>query len=279
MLLLVDLDGVVYRGADPVPGVPGVLADRAARGDDVVYVTNNSMWYRTEYVTRLADMGVPVDADRIVSSPRATALYLRDHEPGIQRVLAVGAGGLERELREAGFDVVMAAHAATLVSRDGIDAWEASGAPDAVVVGLDPQLTYERIAVAADCIRAGARFIATNRDPIYPTERGLRPGAGSVVAAIETTTGVVPVSIGKPEPYLLEEAARAVGREASEAVMIGDGIGTDIAAARAVGARSVLMLTGVTTRDAVQALSVDQRPTAVAADADELAAVLDRLAG
>jgi 4-nitrophenyl phosphatase len=279
MLLLVDLDGVVYRGADPVPGVPGVLADRAARGDDVVYVTNNSMWYRTEYITRLADMGAPVDADRIVSSPRATALYLRDHEPGIQRVLAVGAGGLERELREAGFDVVMAAHAATLVSRDGIDAWEASGAPDAVVVGLDPQLTYERIAVAADCIRAGARFIATNRDPIYPTERGLRPGAGSVVAAIETTTGVVPVSIGKPEPYLLEEAARAVGREASEAVMIGDGIGTDIAAARAVGARSVLMLTGVTTRDAVEALPVDQRPTAVAADADELAAVLDRLAG
>ena len=279
MLLLVDLDGVVYRGAEPVPGVPGVLTDRAARGDDVVYVTNNSMWYRTEYVTRLADMGAPVDADRIVSSPRATALYLRDHEPDIQRVLAVGAGGLERELREAGFDVVMAAHAATLVGRDGIDAWEASGAPDAVVVGLDPQLTYERIAVAADCIRAGARFIATNRDPIYPTERGLRPGAGSIVAAIETTTGVVPVSIGKPEPYLLEEAARAVGREASEAVMIGDGIGTDIAAARAVGARSVLMLTGVTTRDAVEALPADQRPTAVAADADELAAVLDRLAG
>ena len=77
LLLLVDLDGVVYRGADPVPGVAAVLADRAARGDDVVYVTNNSMWYRTEYVTRLADMGAPVDPDRIVSSPRATALYLR----------------------------------------------------------------------------------------------------------------------------------------------------------------------------------------------------------
>jgi 4-nitrophenyl phosphatase len=278
MLLLVDLDGVVYRGAEPVPGVAAVLTDRVARGDEVVYVTNNSMWYRTEYVTRLADMGAPVEADRIVSSPRATALYLRDHEPDVRRVLAVGAGGLERELRDAGFDVTNAGHAATLVGRDGVDAWEAAGAPDAVIVGLDPQLTYLRIAVAADCIRAGARFIATNRDPVYPTERGLRPGAGSVVAAIETTTGVVPVSIGKPAPYLLEEAARAVGREASEAVMIGDGIGTDLAAARAVGARSVLMLTGVTTRADVDALPEGERPTAVAAGAAELAAELARLA-
>jgi HAD superfamily hydrolase (TIGR01450 family) len=279
MLLLVDLDGVVYRGAEPVPGVAGVLADRVAGGDEVVYVTNNSMWYRTEYVTRLASMGAPVDAERIVSSPRATALYLRDHEPAVQRVLALGAGGLERELRDAGFDVVTAAHAATLVGRDGVESWEAAGAPDAVVVGLDPQLTYLRIAVAADCIRAGSRFIATNRDPIYPTERGLRPGAGSVVAAVETTTGVTPVSIGKPAPYLLDEAARAVGRKASEAVMIGDGIGTDLAAARAVGARCVLMLTGVTTLADVEALSEDERPTAVAADAAALAEALAGLTG
>ena len=279
LLLLVDLDGVVYRGADPVPGVAAVLADRARRGDDVVYVTNNSMWYRTEYVARLADMGAPVDPDRIVSSPRATALYLREHLPDVRRVLALGAGGLERELRDAGFEVVTAAHAATLVGRDGVEAWDAANAPDAVVVGLDPQLTYLRLAVAADCIRAGAHFIATNRDPIYPTERGLRPGAGSIVAAVEATTGVTPVSIGKPEPYLLEEAAHAVGREPSEAVMIGDGLATDIAAARAVGARTVLMLTGVTTRAEVDKLAADERPTAVAADAAELAAALEALAG
>ena len=279
LLLLVDLDGVVYRGADPVPGVAAVLTDRAGRGDDVVYVTNNSMWYRAEYVARLADMGAPVDPDRIVSSPRATALYLREHLPDVRRVLALGAGGLERELRDAGFEVVTAAHAATLVGRDGVEAWDAANAPDAVVVGLDPQLTYLRLAVAADCIRAGAHFIATNRDPIYPTERGLRPGAGSIVAAVEATTGVTPVSIGKPEPYLLEEAAHAVGRQPAEAVMIGDGLATDIAAARAVGARSVLMLTGVTTRAEVDKLAADERPTAVVADADELAAALARLAG
>ena len=278
LLLLVDLDGVVYRGADPVPGVAAVLAERAALGDDIVYVTNNSMHYRADYVTRLAAMGAPITADRVVSSARATALHLVTHEAGVRRVLVVGGGGLERELRDVGLEVVTAGHAATRMHQEGIDGWAASGAPDAVVTGLDPNLTYLRIAAAADCVRAGARFIATNRDPVYPTERGLRPGAGTVAAALEATTGVTPLSIGKPEPHLLELAAEAVGRHASEAVMIGDGIDTDLAAARSVGARCVLMLTGVATRDGVEAIPTAERPTAVAADAGELAAILDTLA-
>jgi HAD superfamily hydrolase (TIGR01450 family) len=278
VLLLVDLDGVVYRGADPVPGVAAVLAARAKAGDDVVYVTSNSMHYRADYVNRLSAMGAPIAPDRVVSSARATALYLQEHEPGIRRVLVVGAGGLEREMRDVGLDVVTSGHAATRASQEGIDGYEAAGRPDAVVVGLDPQLTYMRIAVAADAIRAGARFVATNRDPVYPTERGLRPGSGSVVAAIEAACGVTPISIGKPEPLLLEEAARVVGREAKDAVMIGDSLATDVAAARAVGARSVFMLTGVAGREQLDALPADQRPTAVAANAQELAAVLERLA-
>ena len=277
LLLLVDLDGVVYRGADPVPGVAAVLADRAGRGDDVVYVTNNSMHYRADYQARLAAMGAPVSPDTVVSSARATAVYLQKHDPGIRRVLVLGAGGLERELRDVGYDVVGAGHAATRVSQEGIDGYAAAGQPDAVVVGLDPNLTYTRLVVACDCIRAGAHFIATNRDPIYPTERGLRPGAGSIVAAVEAATGVVPISIGKPAPYLLEAAAHAVGREPSEAIMIGDGIGTDLAAARAVGARCVFMLTGVTTRAQIEALPAAEQPTAVVADADGLAAALERL--
>ncbi len=279
LLLLVDLDGVVYRGADPVPGVAAVLADRVARGDDVVYVTNNSMHYRADYVTRLTAMGAPITADTVVSSARATALHLVTHEAGIRRVLVVGGGGLERELRDVGLEVVTAAHAATRMHQEGIDGYAAAGAPDAVVTGLDPNLTYLRLAAAADCVRAGARFIATNRDPVYPTERGLRPGAGAVAAALEATTGVTPLSIGKPEPHLLELAAEAVGRHASEAIMIGDGIGTDLAAARAVGARCVIMLTGVSTREDVDALPADERPTAVAADATELAAALEALSG
>src|SRR5205085_5695513 len=122
-------------------------------------------------------------------------------------------------------DVIAAAHAATRLSQEGIDGYEASGRPDAVVVGLDPQLTYARIAVAADAIRAGALFIATNRDPTYPAERALRPGAGSVVAAIEVAARTKPIAeIGKPGPLLLEEAARVVGRSAAEAIMIGDAL-------------------------------------------------------
>ena len=279
LLLLVDLDGVVYRGAEPVPGVAAVLADRAARGDDVVYVTNNSMHYRGDYVTRLAGMGAPVSADTVVSSSRATAAYLREHDPEIRRVLAVGASGLDRELREAGYEVVTAGAAATRMSQEGIDGVAAAGNPDAVVVGLDPTLTYLRLAAAADCVRVGAHFIATNRDPVYPTERGFRPGAGSIVAAVEATTGVVPVSIGKPAPYLLEAAAHAVGREPVEAVMIGDMLTIDVVAARGVGARSVLMLTGVTTQAQLDAAPAEARPTAVAADAAGLAAALERLAG
>ena len=148
-----------------------------------------------------------------------------------------------------------------------------------IVVGGKPaaNLTYLRLTAAADCVRAGALFIATNRDPVYPTERGLRPGAGSIAAAMEATTGVTPLSIGKPAPHLLELAAEAVGRHAREAIMIGDGIGTDLAAARAVGARCIFMLTGVTTRAEVEALSPDEQPTAIAADAEELAAAIEAL--
>src|SRR4051812_4609472 len=276
MLLLVDLDGVVYRASEPVPGVAAVLTRRAAAGDDVVYVTNNSMHYRADYVTRLTELGAPVSADRIVSSARATALHLRDHEPNVKRVLVVGAAGLERELRDVGLDVVTVGHVATRMSHEGIDGVTAAGSPDAVVTGLDPGLTYLRLAAAADCIRAGATFIATNRDPVYPTERGLRPGAGTVAAALEATTGVVPLSIGKPAPLLLEEAARTVGGQAADAVMVGDGLLTDIAAARAVGCRSVLMLTGVTTLEMLPGLDDGERPTAIAADADELERVLER---
>lgn len=278
LLLLVDLDGVVYRGADPVPGVAAVLAERAAAGDDVVYVTNNSMHYRADYVRRLADLGAPVAEDRIVSAPRATALWLREHHPEVRRVLAVGAGGLDRELRDVGLEVVNAGFAAERMSKEGIDGAAAAGGVGAVVAGVDPQMTYLRVAAAADCVRAGALFIATNRDPVYPIESGLRPGAGSIVAAIEVACSIAPTTIGKPEPLLMEEAARAAGRDPREAIVIGDGLLTDIAAARAVGARSVLMLTGVTTGAALEALPSSDRPTKVAGDAAELARVLEDLA-
>ena len=279
MLLLVDLDGVVYRGAEPVPGVAAVLAARAAAGDDVVYVTNNSMWYRADYVTRLAAMGAPVSPDRIISSARATALYLRDLVPPVKRALVVGGPGLVHEIGDVGIEVVYSGDAAERWKANGRDAAAAVGSVDAVVVGLDLDFSYARLACAAEAVRAGVRFVATNRDPVYPHEKGLMPGAGSIVSAIETAGGRTPVSIGKPGPLLLEVAAHAAGGDVAAAVMIGDSVVTDIAAARAVGARSVLMLTGITTRAQVTALAVADQPTEIAVDAAKLAAALDRLAG
>ncbi|HET7026690.1 MAG TPA: HAD-IIA family hydrolase [Candidatus Limnocylindrales bacterium] len=278
MLLLVDLDGVVYRGSTPVPGMADVLARRAAAGDELVYVTNNSMHYRADYVTRLQALGAPVHPDRIVTSARATALHFQLEAPEVRRVLVVGASGLEREMRDVGLEVVTVAHVATRMSQEGLDGSAAAGAPDAVVCGLDPQLTYLRLAAAADCIRAGSAFVATNADPVFPTERGLRPGAGSIVAALEKTTGVTPLTIGKPGPKLFELAAAAAGAHAADAVVIGDNIATDIAGAHAVGARSVLVMTGVTTRAELDALAQDRRPTAIAQDAAELERVLARMA-
>ncbi|MFH1475736.1 MAG: HAD-IIA family hydrolase [Chloroflexota bacterium] len=280
MLLLVDLDGVVYRGAAPIPGVAAVLADRVTRGDTVVYVTNNAMHYRADFVTRLNGLGAPVTADRVVSSSRATALYLTGPalDPPVRRVLTVSAGGLEGECRDAGLDVVTAAHAASRQAQEGIDGWEAAGHPDAVVVGLDPHFTYQKLAVAVDCLQHGARFVATNRDPIYLTEHGKVPGAGAIVAAIEVGAQVTPVSIGKPAPHLLEMAIRTTGLDRAEAVMVGDSIASDLAAAIGLGIPCILMLTGISTRAQADALAADRRPVAMAEDAAELAAALDRLA-
>lgn len=278
MLLLVDLDGTVWRGAEPVPGVAALLAERVARGDTVVYVTNNSMHDRAWYLTRLRAVGAPATLEHVVTSARATALYLADLVPRVERVLAVGSDGLVAELREVGLAVTTAVEAAPAY-RAGADAMDAAGHPQVVVAGLDRSIDYDRLAVAAACIRAGATFVATNRDPVFPAERGLEPGAGSIVAALEAASGVVPVSIGKPEPHLLEEAARAAGLPLADAVVIGDSLHTDIPAARAAGVRSVLVLTGVARPEHLDALDPSVHPTVVATDATELAHVLEALAG
>ena len=287
MLLFVDLDGVVYRGRDPVPGVAAVLAARVAMGDQVVYVTNLATSHRSDYLAKLEGMGAPVSLERIMSSARATALYLAHADPPVNRVLVVGAPGLRRELEEVGLEVLAAGdRAAVLAERQAeaasagtrVDEDEVTGRPDAVVVGLDPEFTYGRMAVASMAIRNGSRFVATNRDPALPTEGSFRPGAGACVAAIETASGVTPVSLGKPAPEVLEVAAQSVGKHATDGIMIGDGLNTDIAAAKAAGARNILMLTGITTRAQYDALAVDQRPDEVAEDAAALAVVLDRLA-
>ncbi|MFH0751638.1 MAG: HAD hydrolase-like protein, partial [Chloroflexota bacterium] len=143
---------------------------------------------------------------------------------------------------------------------------------------LDPQFTYQKLAVAMDCVQHGARFVATNRDPVFLTERGKVPGAGTIVAAVEVGAQVTPVSIGKPAPHLLEMAIRTTGLDRAEAVMVGDSIASDLAAAIGSGIPCILMLTGISTRAQAEALPPDQRPFAMAEDASGLAAALDLLA-
>ena len=271
MLLIVDMDGVVYRGEVPVPGMPALLTRRVAAGDTVVYVTNNSRWHRADYAARLQTMGAPHDEALIVTAARATALALaRGPAASATRpVMIFGGPGLSREVREVGRRTVAP-------SPFGLAA-----DPGTVVVGVDFALSYRRLSIAAEAVRGGARFVATNRDPNYPTADTLAAGAGSIVAALAVAGGREPdLVIGKPEPGLLREAASLAGVDASTAVVIGDNLGTDILAAQRVGARSVLMLTGVTTPAQLAAASGGPiTPTAVAANAEELAAALDRLGG
>jgi glycerol 3-phosphatase-2 len=266
MLLLVDLDGVVYRGTVPIEGMPALLARREADGDIIFYVTNNSRWHRSEYRQRLEDMGAPATLEHILTSARGTALALAARATPPRLTMVFGGAGLRRELEDVGLATVTS-------SASGLAA-----GPDAVACGVDFELTFERLSAAAAAVRAGAYFAATNRDPVFPMPEGLMAGAGSMIAAIATAGGREPdLVVGKPEPGLLRAAAALADVPIEQAVVIGDGLLTDMAAARAVGARSVLMLTGVTSVAQLDALPDDTRPTAVAAGPHELDSVLDRL--
>jgi 4-nitrophenyl phosphatase len=266
MLLLVDLDGVVYRGHEPVPGVAAVLSERVTAGDTVLYCTNNSSRYRSDYVEQLASLGAPVQPDWVFTSARATALELGAADPAVRVAMILGGRGLVREICDAGIRTVSPTPRGLAAD------------PDVVVVGIDRRLTYARLAAAAQAVREGSRFVATNRDPVFPAAEGLMPGAGSIVAALEVAARRPPdLVIGKPGPILFEAAARSVGCRPQDAIVIGDGALTDIAAACSAGARSVLMLTGVTSRSEAEALPTGRRPTLVAADAGELRTALRRL--
>jgi len=266
MLLCVDLDGVVYRGDEPVPGVGPLLSRRVAAGDTVVYVTNNSFIRRAEYRARIESCGAPFDPRLIVTAASAVAAHLV--AAGARRVLVHGASGLADELRDAGLETRRPAEFDTPAA---LAAW----APDSVTVGLDREARWRDLALAADAVRAGARLVVPNRDATYPDPGRLVPGTGAAVAALEAATGVPATVLGKPAPDLLRRAAEVAGLPLAQAVMIGDSPDTDIAAARAAGCRSILLLTGVTA--AADELSPERRPTRTVRDAAELAAAIEAL--
>jgi HAD superfamily hydrolase (TIGR01457 family) len=269
-LVIFDLDGVVYRGDQAVPGAAALVNALHQRGVLVRFATNNSMATRAAYVERLAGHGIQATVEEIVTSSYATLQHLRTHLPETRAVLAVGAPGLVAELRDGGLDVTPAAEAVP-------EEWNGAPLPvafDAVVAGLDPQIDYRRLGIAAAAIRSGSRFIATNADLRFPTPEGLMPGAGSIVAALAATTGVDPVVIGKPQPAMFTAILERDGVAADEAIVIGDNPDADVVAGRRAGIGSILVLTGVVDAAAARALDGERRPDRVAADPEETARLL-----
>ncbi|MBM7460727.1 HAD-IIA family hydrolase [Rhodococcus coprophilus] len=242
-VLLLDLDGTVYRGAHAVPGAREALTT----GDKLFYVTNNASRRPGEVAHHLRDLGFPAEDASVVTSSQSAARLLAEQVPAGSPVLVVGTEALAEEVARVGLVPVRTAAAE----------------PVAVVQGHSPETGWAILAEATLAIRAGAWWVATNIDSTLPTERGLVLGNGSMVAAVRHATGAVPVVAGKPAAPLLEDAIR---RSAAERpLVVGDRLDTDIEGANAVGADSLLVLTGVSTVDDLLRAPAEQRPTYVGA--------------
>jgi 4-nitrophenyl phosphatase len=223
--IVCDLDGVLYRGEVVVPGAGRALAILAGTGIDLVFVTNNSAKSRAEAAVKIGRLtGFDASEQDVVTSAEAAAHLLVAEAPP---TLLFGAAGARPALERAGIPLV--------------EDWHEAGA---VIVGLDPSLSYQSLTGAVMAVNRGARFIATNTDPTYPMPEGLWPGAGSLVAAVETATGVTPEVAGKPHPAMRELLReRLAGRRVA---VIGDRPETDLALGAAEGWQTILALTGVT---------------------------------
>jgi 4-nitrophenyl phosphatase len=254
--LLIDLDGVVYTGHQAIPGAAGFLAAARQRGFPFLLVTNNSTTAPEQVAERLVGVHIDVRPEEILTSAEAAMAHVRSSSPDAARVLVVGEAGLRRAAARHGLEVV----------EDGEADW--------VVAGLDRTFDYEKLTRATRAIRAGARFLASNTDALLPVEGGaVLPGAGSIVAAIRAATGVEPVVVGKPEPALFQHGlGKLGGLKPSEAAMVGDRLDTDIDGARAAGLRTILVLSGMTTRGLLATTTL--QPDAVVADLGEVAHLL-----
>jgi phosphoglycolate/pyridoxal phosphate phosphatase family enzyme len=271
-LVIFDLDGVVYRGAEPIAGAAELIAWLHDAGVAVRFATNNSMVAREGYVERLGAMGIATTVEEIVTSSSATVEHLKRHAPDVRRVLAIGAEGLREELTAAGFVTAMAGDVSAAVPGGALEERY-----DAVIVGLDPCFDYARLASAMSAVAAGARLIATNADARYPTPAGFLPGAGSIVAALAAATGVTPEVIGKPEPAMFRAIIEAAGVPAGETVVVGDNPASDIAGARRAGCASILVLTGVADAAGADLLADELAPHAVATDPTAVRVLLEPL--
>jgi 4-nitrophenyl phosphatase len=251
--VVLDLDGVVWLADEPLPGAADAVARLRTAGVEVVFVTNNAGPTVGEQEAKLASHGIDASG-AVVTSPMAAATLV---EPG-WRVLAAGGPGVVEAIADRG---------ATPVDYAAADAPGAEPV-DAVVVGLHRDFDWERMRIAADSVRAGARFIATNDDATFPTPSGPVPGAGAIVAGIAAASGTQPVVAGKPYGPLADLLRQRLG---PDGMVIGDRADTDGRLAGALGWRFGLVLSGVTGRDD---LPVDPEPDVVA---DDLAGLADAL--
>jgi 4-nitrophenyl phosphatase len=233
--LILDMDGVLYRGNQALPGARELIPALRAEGLSFILLTNNSTLTPQEYAAKLARMGIVVEPEAIWTSGVATSLYLMQHYPDGGGVYVLGESALLTTLVQA--------------PEFRPDGWH----PRFVVVGLDFRLTYDSLQRACSAIRSGAVFIATNADATLPVEGGeLWPGAGSIVAAVRTCSGVDPVVIGKPNTYIGQMALLKLDLPAEQVLCVGDRLETDILMGERLGTETALVLTGVSRREELQ---------------------------
>lgn len=245
---LVDLDGVVWVGREPVPGAVEVLQALIEGGKELVFVTNNPGRPPATYVERLRKAGVPVADDRVVTAGVSTARLAAERVGKGANAFVIGAPGLKEAAAEAGLEPL-----------DG----EAAREADAVLVSGHRDFDYEELLAATMAIRHGAALFATSRDPTLPMPDGPWPGTGAVLAAVETASGKTAEIGGKPEPHLFEQARELIP-DAGRVAMVGDRIASDIVGAQRAGLPGVLVLSGASSRE--DAAAADPPPDYVLDD-------------
>jgi 5'-nucleotidase len=226
---LMDMDGVLVREQNAIPGADRFLARLTELGTPFLVLTNNSIYTRRDLVARLRASGLEVPEESIWTSALATAGFLEDQRPH-GSAYVIGEAGLTTALYQAGY---------TLTERD----------PDYVVLGETRTYSFERITTAIRLVAAGARFIATNPDPTGPSPDGPLPATGSVAALITRASGVAPYFVGKPNPLMMRSALNAIDAHSETAAMVGDRMDTDVVSGLEAGLEAILVLTGVTTRE------------------------------
>ena len=226
---LIDMDGVIYRGNELIPGAEQFVNRLLALGIPFAFLTNNSQRTRRDVATKLRRMGIQADEQHIFTCAMATARFLAEQKPG-GTAYVIGEGGLLQALHHNGYSIV---------DHD----------PDYVVVGEGRSISFEMMETAVRMIVGGAKLIATNLDPNCPTAHGLRPGCGATVAMLEAATGIKAFSVGKPSPVMMRSARKELGLATAETTMIGDTMETDILGGVQMGYRTILVLSGGTQRE------------------------------